>query len=819
MRSRFLHLLGLAGVAFAATGCNMLFGIQPGQSETGGSGGTTDTGGTTTGGTTSTGGTGGVTGGTGGVTGGGDAGTTSTGGAGGGPSCTPLSVSCEGAILHACDADGFPLPDVTCEAPAACDAPAKQCNTLDTFGRLALGAGRGCAILDDKSVRCWGTDGGGAVFVDPPTVQATAIPVPDLSARQVAMGSRFQCALQDDATVVCWGNNDYGQLGFLPGPEQTPQAVPGLPPAVQIAASSGCTCARLADGTVDCWGLEDYGCLGTGHDVIGNQPVPTPIPGVTDAVEIAMGLAGSPSCARHGNGTVTCWFDTIKPTLIPDVDDAVDVAVGYLHVFIRSASKGLLYSARTDDNTSFRPAVPYVVGSFSSMAAGLSFLGKKANGSLVRSRLDSGIQPDPPVAVAGVPAGDIVEIVAGPNYYGEEDVQCLRLGGQPFSSSVYCWGDDVYGGLGIGAPEYIKSPQEVPGISDATYLFGSQESTSAVMSDGSVVYWGRARGLLDLATATPTTVALLDIDNTAVTNVDIWAEAYVKKQNGSFLFMQGGVPVANKKLLACGGTYATALGFGHYDVGLLTNGQVTVYGDYDDSNIDGVYGDGTVTSTPGQCSVVPGITGATAIAAYGDDYNPRPSHLCAIVPNGSLQCWGHNYYGEVGNGVNQGDPVPTPTTIPMPNGEAVVSVAAGALFTCAVVASGKVYCWGWNENGQLGLPNIQNTPQPTLAVVQISNAVAVTARQEHACALLSDQTVKCWGSNEFGQLGDGTFLDSAAPKLVPGISNVAEVRAGSYHTCIRRTNGTVACWGSSYDGQVGTGLTGRFDTPTQVLGL
>jgi alpha-tubulin suppressor-like RCC1 family protein len=79
--------------------------------------------------------------------------------------------------------------------------------------------------------------------------------------------------------------------------------------------------------------------------------------------------------------------------------------------------------------------------------------------------------------------------------------------------------------------------------------------------------------------------------------------------------------------------------------------------------------------------------------------------------------------------------------------------------------------------------------------------------------------VVCWGANDTGQVGDGTFDDKFAPTPVMGLTGVAEVSAGSAHTCARRTDGSVACWGSSYNGQVGTGVSGVYATPLQVMGL
>ncbi len=724
-------------------------------------------------------------------------------------------------MLHACDAQGFPKPDVTCDAVAGCDALAGKCVDSGALGRIAVGRARGCALLDDRSVRCWGVRGGGAIFEDPPLIQGSAVEVPGVVARQISVGVDQQCALQDDGSIVCWGANDWGQLGYPAGNGQTPQTVPNLPGvALQVVAGPWCTCARLADGTVNCWGALEDGCLGTASDMLGSQPIPTVIPGILDAVELRLGIDEAPFCARLASGGVKCWSDKIAPKDIPGVTDAVSIAVGFRHVLIRSLSKGLLVSSATDDGLDWRPAATYVAGAYNMMAAGNGLVLRKGDGTLVQSAFNYDPQPPLPQPVPGVPPGEVAELAEGSGFEYGTQLRCLRLAGVPLAAAVHCWGNDQFGALGAGALEYYRSPQDVQGISTATFLSSSQLSTTVVLADGSVRFWGFARGFSFDESASPVQALLLGEDNTAATTVDHWAQAYALKTSGGPWFFDHAAPIVGGNLLASGYTdFVDMRGYGHFDIGLRAGGTVVVHAPYDDSNMDGILGDGTLTTAAGTTATVPGITNAVAVAAFGEDYNPSPSHACALLaPAGNVVCWGHNYAGEVGIGTS-GDPVPTPSPVAIPNNEAVVSLAAGAYFHCAAVASGKVYCWGSGNSGELGVPGIMLAKAPLLPVSGITTAVAVTARQQHACALLANKTVKCWGANDFGQLASGDFVDSAAPVLVSGLTNVAEVSAGSDHTCARRSDGTVACWGSSYSGQVGTGVNGTFASPLQVTGL
>jgi alpha-tubulin suppressor-like RCC1 family protein len=97
--------------------------------------------------------------------------------------------------------------------------------------------------------------------------------------------------------------------------------------------------------------------------------------------------------------------------------------------------------------------------------------------------------------------------------------------------------------------------------------------------------------------------------------------------------------------------------------------------------------------------------------------------------------------------------------------------------------------------------------------------VGVVAGDEHACAWLSDGTAMCWGCNEAGQLGDGTFIDRATPVVVKGLAGVQSMSAGQGNTCALLTGGQVSCWGASQFGQGGTGQDLTYPTPTMVQGL
>lgn len=141
-------------------------------------------------------------------------------------------------------------------------------------------------------------------------------------------------------------------------------------------------------------------------------------------------------------------------------------------------------------------------------------------------------------------------------------------------------------------------------------------------------------------------------------------------------------------------------------------------------------------------------------------------------------------------------------------GAPVNAIAAGGDHTCAVL-SGIVKCWGYNRSGQLGDGSTANRLTPA-DVLGLSGVTGIVAGWGHTCALIGDGTVRCWGSNSYGQLGDGkgAYLweqHSATPVAVVGLSGATAIAAGGYHTCALMEGSSVRCWGSNHSGQLGDG--------------
>ncbi len=239
---------------------------------------------------------------------------------------------------------------------------------------------------------------------------------------------------------------------------------------------------------------------------------------------------------------------------------------------------------------------------------------------------------------------------------------------------------------------------------------------------------------------------------------------------------------------------------------LLRDGTVRCWG----LNSDGQLGDGTLVDrhvpTP-----VPGLRGVVELSAGAD-------HTCARLSDGTVRCWGNNFRGQLGDGTTTDRSRPTE----VPGLSGVVALTAGGAHTCARVGGGAVRCWGDNASGQLGDGTTTNRPSPT-TVPSLAGVMELDAGGDsfggHTCARLGDGTIRCWGSNLAGQLGDGTFVNRSSPTVVPGLSDVVDLSLGSDHSCARLVDGTVRCWGENLSGQLGDGTTLRRSSPTAVPGL
>jgi alpha-tubulin suppressor-like RCC1 family protein/roadblock/LC7 domain-containing protein len=251
----------------------------------------------------------------------------------------------------------------------------------------------------------------------------------------------------------------------------------------------------------------------------------------------------------------------------------------------------------------------------------------------------------------------------------------------------------------------------------------------------------------------------------------------------------------------------TAIAAGNAHTCVLTSaGGVKCWG----ANGHGELGNGAA-GDGGTPTDVSGLTGGVYAIAAGNE------HSCAVTTGGDVFCWGLNANGQLGDGTKTDSRIPVRVAGIF---EAVKGIAAGAGHTCALTVRGGVLCWGDNQYGQLGDGKGTKNRVVPEAVIGLKEGVsAFSARGGHTCSLMTNSGVKCWGNNQYGQLGDGTKTNRAVPvdllQLGRGVSAVA---AGSDHTCAS-IGGKVKCWGWNYYGQLGDGTKTTQGNPVAADGV
>ena len=752
----------------------------------------------------------------------------------------------------------------------------------ETVVNIESGDRHTCGITDQSGVVCWGYNDFGQLGDGSRTTRSAPVAVTGLTSGVVKIATGFwhSCAVLSNGTVRCWGRNDWGMLGNGTNTaSNTPVTVTGITNAVDIAASAHATCAILATGALTCWGHNGYGELANGTTTTSYVPVPVPslTSGVTD-------VSGTETfyCATLESGAAKCWgrndwgnlgdgTTTMRTTPV----DVLGLTSGAVRI------------------TVLRHSACAVTGAGGVMCWGYGGNGQNGNGT--------GTQYLTPVQVTGIT--NALDVAGGYQHV------CARLS----TGAVRCWGWNGYGQLATGNTSNATVPSTVADLTDVRDISVGYGFSCALSVKGAVWCWGRndgaelgdktttnryspvgVAGLKTSVTTDPETqlsavtlstqrfrvgdtgVAFAAAStnrtdaiaytstNPSVATVDATARtvsivgtgvAYVKAslpatatQSAAVSYARVGVPTAEYVQVSAG--Y-------HSSCGLTAAGEVRCWGNGDwgqlgNSTTERRYAPTTVTDLgSGASSVAVGHHHACAVTSRGgvvcwglNDYGQigfgttsvRPyvpvavtglssgvvqvdagyQHTCALTAAGGVKCWGYNGFGQLGDGTNESRTVPV-DVVGLTSG--VTQIDLGYEFSCALLENGTVRCWGRNDWRNLGdgTTTVRHTPR---TVSGLSGAVAIAAGFHHACAVLNTGAVRCWGYNGNGQLGDGTVTDRSAPVTSTGLaSGATRVVAGGQHTCALMSGGGVKCWGRNDSGELGDGTTTRRLVPTDVSGL
>lgn len=182
----------------------------------------------------------------------------------------------------------------------------------------------------------------------------------------------------------------------------------------------------------------------------------------------------------------------------------------------------------------------------------------------------------------------------------------------------------------------------------------------------------------------------------------------------------------------------------------------------------------------------------------------------ALTADGRIRTWGLDGKGQLGQGARPYNLIPA--DVPVANVRFVdVAASPSGYFTCGVASAGDVYCWGANERGQLGDGTFVDRTTPVKVTGLGAKALEVTCGRSHACARTEGGLVACWGNAELGQLGQGAGPARSEARVITSLADVVEVRAGNDHSCARLGSHEVQCWGSDDAGQLSGAVLGTND--------
>jgi alpha-tubulin suppressor-like RCC1 family protein len=336
---------------------------------------------------------------------------------------------------------------------------------------------------------------------------------------------------------------------------------------------------------------------------------------------------------------------------------------------------------------------------------------------------------------------------------------------------VMCWGDNEHGQLGDGSRTDRNRPVEVKNLDvPAAAVAAGMWHTCILTDEGGVKCWGRnsdgqlGNGTIDRSSE-PVDVIGLESGVAAIAAGDDHACALTAAgavqcwgnndygQLGDGTTDSRNTPVGVQGLE--GGATGIAAGAAH-TCASTASGEVLCWG----NNGQGQLGNGSDTPSSAAPTEVAGLTeGFTGLAGKGD-------HTCVLTVSGGIQCWGQNKFGQLGDGTLEAQFSPVAAGLDGP----VKILAVGWNHTCGVLTDGILKCWGWNFYGQLGEGSTANRRQPIDVVGLNGGTLALAGGGGHTCAVLEDADVYCWGWNENGQLGNHTNQDSLLPVKVIGIT-------------------------------------------------
>lgn len=569
---------------------------------------------------------------------------------------------------------------------------------LPLIRALASGSNHMCALSFESQLWCWGRNQAGQTgqAMTSATVPAPAL-VNDSVVQQVVAGESHTCTLSPTGEVLCFGSNEDDELGGGPG-GPTPMAVAVLDSdeVIQLASGQLSTCALSGTGEPRCWGKGAFKHKPGG----GAQSDAFDIP-LSDVVDVAFG--DSFTCYLAVDGHVTCYFSGGSASL----DVTWTTISGHASQLCGRSSQGQVKCVQTPNSAANALNI-----------TPLPVYAPRRPGVLVASGLSTGwVRSDGTVGLWGTlstPDAEVPVVLSEESLANFTGATSLTLGTAHLcvrraDATVHCAGDNTYGQLGTGNVTASDVLVEVPNLSNVTQVVAGERHTCALLSDGPVACWGNNElGQFVLSQAPMSFSPVLESPVCNFCQAAILKQVGAGRLHGCLLSTQGAV--------LCEGDDTFGQAGGAVNMGA---GDATIIRDLAteaDSNCVVRY-DGKLfcwgRNDTGQLAGASGLAGEESptqipVATATQSIHMASHHACALTDSGAVQCWGDGSLGQLGTGdLAQG----LPLSVNLPGMELARAIATGDTHSCALLASGRVACWGTGDAGQLGLPSASATPQ------------------------------------------------------------------------------------------------------------
>lgn len=552
---------------------------------------------------------------------------------------------------------------------------------------------------------------------------------------------------------------------------------------------------------------------------------------------VAISTGGFHTCVLLKNQTIKCWGDnyygqlgngtnrgSVIPVEVRGIDSAVSISAGEYHTCAVLDNHKIKCWGKNDD-------------------------GQLGNGTSNASNV--------PTEVVGIDSA--VSVSTNSGYSGSHT--CALL----LDKSIWCWGWNGKGQLGNEMSKISYYPIKVTTIKKAKSVSVGGEFTCAILEDKTVWCWGlNSEGQLgDGSTSNssvPVRVRNINLAKSISTgyshscvlleddSVECWGNNYFG-QLGNNYFGNSNIPVRatlfSKAKSVSAGTYHTCAVLlngnvvcnGNNSYGQLGNGyayyissvhKVNVLNIKDaitvscglyhtcallkDSTVrcwgksgEGQLGNGAFANMSNIPLKVVGIDNAIGIAVGSKHYQSFGTHILALLKDQTIKSWGYNGDNQLGTNEYFEDSA-IPKAVRGIN--SAINVSAGFLHSYALLSDYTIKCWGSNWYGQCG-ENYEYISFIPNQVMEDTKVIAISAGGFHTCALMGDSTIRCWGHNQYGQIGDGTNYDSRFPSKVDGINSAISVSSGGYQSCAILSDHTVRCWGAIV----------KSNTPKEIQGI